>query len=54
LLVASVPLFELIFITAMRIRKGLPWWRGSPDHFSLRSLGTDTPPLAAQKKLQLG
>lgn len=36
LLVASVPLFELIFITIMRIRKGLPWWRGSPDHFSLR------------------
>ncbi|MCI5157391.1 MAG: undecaprenyl/decaprenyl-phosphate alpha-N-acetylglucosaminyl 1-phosphate transferase [Candidatus Electrothrix sp. AUS1_2] len=36
LLVASVPLFELIFITAVRIRKGLPWWRGSPDHFSLR------------------
>lgn len=36
LLLVSVPLFELIFITVMRIRKGLPWWRGSPDHFSLR------------------
>ena len=30
------------------MRKGLPWWRGSPDHFSLRlqqagfsRLGTD-------------
>lgn len=36
LLIAGMPLFELIFITAMRVRKGLPWWRGSPDHFSLR------------------
>lgn len=36
LLIVSIPLFELIFITAIRIRKGLPWWRGSPDHFSLR------------------
>jgi UDP-GlcNAc:undecaprenyl-phosphate GlcNAc-1-phosphate transferase len=36
LLLVSVPLFELVFITAIRIAKGLPWWRGSPDHFSLR------------------
>lgn len=35
-LVAGVPLFELIFVSTMRIQKGLPWWRGSPDHFSLR------------------
>jgi UDP-GlcNAc:undecaprenyl-phosphate GlcNAc-1-phosphate transferase len=33
---AGVPLFELVFITLMRIRKGIPWWRGSPDHFALR------------------
>jgi UDP-GlcNAc:undecaprenyl-phosphate/decaprenyl-phosphate GlcNAc-1-phosphate transferase len=33
---AGVPLFELVFITTMRIRKGIPWWRGSPDHFALR------------------
>jgi UDP-GlcNAc:undecaprenyl-phosphate/decaprenyl-phosphate GlcNAc-1-phosphate transferase len=32
----GVPLFELIFITAVRIRKGLRWWKGSPDHFALR------------------
>jgi len=32
----GVPLFELVFITVVRVRKGLPWWRGSPDHFSLR------------------
>jgi UDP-GlcNAc:undecaprenyl-phosphate GlcNAc-1-phosphate transferase len=31
-----VPLFELIFVSSMRIRKKIPWWRGSPDHFSLR------------------
>jgi UDP-GlcNAc:undecaprenyl-phosphate GlcNAc-1-phosphate transferase len=36
MLIASVPLFELIFITSVRIKKGLPWWKGSPDHFSLR------------------
>jgi len=35
-LIAGVPLFELGFLTAVRVRKGLPWWRGSPDHFSLR------------------
>lgn len=35
-LIAGVPLFELIFVTTMRIRKGIPWWGGSPDHFSLR------------------
>jgi UDP-GlcNAc:undecaprenyl-phosphate/decaprenyl-phosphate GlcNAc-1-phosphate transferase len=35
-LIAGVPLFELIFVSAMRIQKGLPWWQGSPDHFSLR------------------
>ncbi len=36
LLVTSVPLFELVFITSIRIYKGKPWWKGSPDHFSLR------------------
>ncbi|MEM7023601.1 MAG: MraY family glycosyltransferase [Pseudomonadota bacterium] len=32
----GVPLFELTFITVARVKKNLPWWRGSPDHFSLR------------------
>lgn len=35
-LLCSVPLFELIFITSIRVYKGKPWWKGSPDHFSLR------------------
>jgi UDP-GlcNAc:undecaprenyl-phosphate GlcNAc-1-phosphate transferase len=35
-LAALVPLFELCFITAIRVRKGIPFWKGSPDHFSLR------------------
>jgi UDP-GlcNAc:undecaprenyl-phosphate GlcNAc-1-phosphate transferase len=35
-LVAGVPLFELVFLIVVRTRKGLPWWRGSPDHFALR------------------
>lgn len=32
----GVMLFELIFLTIVRVSKGLPWWKGSPDHFSLR------------------
>jgi UDP-GlcNAc:undecaprenyl-phosphate GlcNAc-1-phosphate transferase len=36
LMVAAVPLFELLFLIVVRAEKGLPWWRGSPDHFSLR------------------
>lgn len=35
-LVASVPLFEVAFLVVVRRRKGIAWWRGSPDHFSLR------------------
>lgn len=35
-LVSFVPLFELFFVTTVRIEKGLPWWKGSPDHFALR------------------
>jgi UDP-GlcNAc:undecaprenyl-phosphate/decaprenyl-phosphate GlcNAc-1-phosphate transferase len=31
-----VPIFELLFITTVRIKKGKRWWKGSPDHFSLR------------------
>jgi UDP-GlcNAc:undecaprenyl-phosphate GlcNAc-1-phosphate transferase len=36
LLLVFVPLSELVFVTAVRLRKGLPAYRGSPDHFSLR------------------
>jgi len=36
LLILAVPLFELVFLTGVRIGKGIPWWRGSPDHFALR------------------
>lgn len=36
LLIAAVPVFELVFLVFVRTRKRLPWWRGSPDHFSLR------------------
>jgi len=35
-LVLAVPLFELIFLIVVRARKGIPFWLGSPDHFSLR------------------
>ena len=36
LLIVGVPLFELSFLIVVRWRKGLKWWRGSPDHFALR------------------
>jgi len=36
ILCTGVPLYELLFLVVVRVRKGLPWWRGSPDHFSLR------------------
>jgi UDP-GlcNAc:undecaprenyl-phosphate GlcNAc-1-phosphate transferase len=36
LLSVGVPLFELVFLVVVRVRKGLPWWKGSPDHFALR------------------
>lgn len=44
-----VPLFELVFITIVRIRKGIPWWKGSPDHFALRlqAAGFDRPAVNA-------
>lgn len=34
--VASPFLLELFLITSERVRKGLPLWKGSPDHLSLR------------------
>lgn len=35
-LTCGVFLFELAFLITQRTRKGLRWWRGSPDHFALR------------------
>ena len=35
-LMTGVFLFELAFLIAVRRHKGVPFWRGSPDHFSLR------------------
>ena len=33
---SSVFIFEFVFLFLVRLSKGIPWWRGSPDHFSLR------------------
>jgi len=35
-LIAAVPLFELLFLTVVRMQKGKNITHGSPDHFSLR------------------
>jgi UDP-GlcNAc:undecaprenyl-phosphate GlcNAc-1-phosphate transferase len=36
LLCSGVFVFELLFLVWVRRARGLAWWRGSPDHFSLR------------------
>jgi UDP-GlcNAc:undecaprenyl-phosphate GlcNAc-1-phosphate transferase len=36
LLATAVFIFEFVFLAVVRARKGLPLWRGSPDHFALR------------------
>jgi UDP-GlcNAc:undecaprenyl-phosphate GlcNAc-1-phosphate transferase len=36
LLLCGIVLFELTLLVLVRAKKGLPWWKGSPDHFSLR------------------
>jgi UDP-GlcNAc:undecaprenyl-phosphate GlcNAc-1-phosphate transferase len=36
LLLTGVVLFEVALLVGARRRRGLPWWRGSPDHFALR------------------
>jgi UDP-GlcNAc:undecaprenyl-phosphate GlcNAc-1-phosphate transferase len=38
LLLAGVVLFEVVLLVRARRRRGIAWWRGSPDHFSLRLL----------------
>ena len=38
LLVTGVFLFEVGFLIVVRWRKGLRWWAGSPDHFSMKLL----------------
>jgi UDP-GlcNAc:undecaprenyl-phosphate GlcNAc-1-phosphate transferase len=35
-LLCAVFLLELILLIVIRWRKGIPFWLGSPDHFSLR------------------
>ena len=32
----SVPIFDTVFVAVHRARKGIPFFRGSPDHFALR------------------
>jgi len=35
-LATGVTLFEVVLLVHARVRQGIPWWSGSPDHFSLR------------------
>jgi UDP-GlcNAc:undecaprenyl-phosphate/decaprenyl-phosphate GlcNAc-1-phosphate transferase len=32
----AVPIFDTVFVAIHRARKGIPFFRGSPDHFALR------------------
>lgn len=36
LLILAVPIFDTLFVTALRVGRGLNPFRGSPDHFALR------------------
>jgi UDP-GlcNAc:undecaprenyl-phosphate GlcNAc-1-phosphate transferase len=47
LLALGLPLFELVFVTVVRVRKGIPWWCGSPDHYALRLQRAGLSPAAA-------
>jgi len=38
-IVLAVPLFDLVFVSIVRLEKGLSPFRGSPDHFALRLRG---------------
>jgi UDP-GlcNAc:undecaprenyl-phosphate GlcNAc-1-phosphate transferase len=35
-LMLALPLFDVLLMTVIRLRKGIPPWRGSPDHIPLR------------------
>lgn len=34
----SIPFFEILFLLVVRTKKGIPFYKGSPDHFALRML----------------
>ncbi|HZM00613.1 MAG TPA: MraY family glycosyltransferase [Planctomycetota bacterium] len=36
LLLLAVPIFDTVFVAFHRARQGIPFFRGSPDHFALR------------------
>jgi UDP-GlcNAc:undecaprenyl-phosphate GlcNAc-1-phosphate transferase len=36
MLILAMPLFDLLLMTVIRTRKGIPPWKGSPDHIPLR------------------
>ncbi len=36
LVILGLPLFDLMLMTVIRLRKGIPPWKGSPDHIPLR------------------
>lgn len=36
LVILGLPLFDLMLMTVIRTRKGIPPWKGSPDHIPLR------------------
>jgi UDP-GlcNAc:undecaprenyl-phosphate/decaprenyl-phosphate GlcNAc-1-phosphate transferase len=40
MLLGIVPYFELFFLIIVRSKKGIPFYKGSPDHFALRMLNT--------------
>jgi UDP-GlcNAc:undecaprenyl-phosphate GlcNAc-1-phosphate transferase len=46
----TIPIFDTLFVALHRARKGIPFFRGSPDHFVLRLRNAGMPiPLIARK-----
>ena len=50
-LLGSLPFFELIFLIIVRTKKGIPFYRGSSDHFSLRMLNNGHSVNSINKKI---
>lgn len=36
LLILALPIFDVVLMTVIRLKRGIPPWRGSPDHVPLR------------------
>jgi UDP-GlcNAc:undecaprenyl-phosphate GlcNAc-1-phosphate transferase len=50
-LLGVIPFFEIIFLIIVRTKKGIPFYKGSPDHFSLRMINNGHSVYSINKKV---